>query len=92
MSELTAPTSFIFVKDDGSVRTYSGCRMIFDRFIKRHYLDKYNIHFHCIRNKLLNTLFEMNENSKAIQQLLGHRDVKTTITIYKNIYEIQLIN
>ena len=31
-ADLTAPTSFIFANDDGSVRTYSGCRMIFDRF------------------------------------------------------------
>lgn len=32
-----------------------------------------------------NMLFEMNENPKVIQQLLGHRDVKTTITVYNNI-------
>ena len=30
-------------------------------------------------------LFEINENPKAIQQLLGHRDVKTTITIYNSV-------
>lgn len=30
-------------------------------------------------------LFEMNENPKAIQQLLGHRDVKTTITVYNSV-------
>lgn len=30
-------------------------------------------------------LFEMNENPKVIQQLLGHRDVKTTITIYNSV-------
>ena len=29
--------------------------------------------------------FEMNENSKVIQQLLGHRDVKTTITVYNSV-------
>ena len=30
-------------------------------------------------------LFEMNENPKAIQQLLGHRDVKTTLTVYNSV-------
>ena len=30
-------------------------------------------------------LFEMNENPKVIQQLLGHKDVKTTITVYNNV-------
>lgn len=29
--------------------------------------------------------FEMNENPKVIQQLLGHRDVKTTLTVYNSV-------
>ena len=82
---LTSPTSFVFANDDGSVRTYSGCRMVFDRFKRRHNLDKYNIHFHGLRHTFLNMLFEMNENPKVIQQLLGHRDVKTTITVYNSV-------
>ncbi len=32
-----------------------------------------------------NMLFEMNENPKVIQQLFGHRDVKTTITVYNSV-------
>ena len=59
--------------------------MIFDRFIKRHNLGKYNIHFHGLRHTFSNMLFEMNENPKVIQQLLGHRDVKTTITVYNSV-------
>ena len=27
----------------------------------------------------------MNENPKIIQQLLGHRDIKTTITVYNSV-------
>ena len=84
-AELTAPTSYVFANDDGSVRTYSGCRMVFDRFKRRHNLDKYNIHFHGLRHTFSNMLFEMNENPKVIQQLLGHRDVKTTITVYNSV-------
>ncbi len=84
-ADLTAPTSFIFANDDGSVRTYSGCRMIFDRFKRRNGLDKYNIHFHGLRHTFSNMFFEMNENPKVIQQLLGHRDVKTTITVYNSV-------
>lgn len=30
-------------------------------------------------------LFELNENPKIIQQLLGHRDVKTTIMVYNSV-------
>ena len=39
----------------------------------------FNIHFHGLRHTFSNMLFEMNENPKVIQQLLGHRDVKTTV-------------
>ena len=59
--------------------------MIFDRFIRRHNLNKYNIHFHVLRHTFSNMPFEMNENPKVIQQLLGHRDVKTTITVYNSV-------
>ena len=59
--------------------------MVFDRFKRRHDLEKYNIHFHGLRHTFSNMLFEMNENPKAIQQLLGHRDVKTTITTYNSV-------
>lgn len=79
------PTSFVFANDDGSYRTYSGTRVIFDRFKHRNGLDKYNIHFHGLRHTFSNMLFEMNENPKVIQQLLGHRDVKTTITVYNSV-------
>ena len=84
-SILTAPTSYVFANDDGSYRTYSGCRKIFDRFKRRNGLDKFNIHFHGLRHTFSNMLFEMNENPKVIQQLLGHRDVKTTITVYNSV-------
>ena len=84
-ADITAPTAFVFANDDGSVRTYSGCRKIFDRFKRRNNLNKYHIHFHGLRHTFSNMLFEMNENPKVIQQLLGHRDVKTTITVYNSV-------
>ena len=84
-ADLTARTSFIFANDDGSVRTYSGTRKIFDRFKRRNNLHKSNIHFHGLRHTFSIMLFEMNENPKVIQQLLGHRDVKTTITVYNSV-------
>lgn len=59
--------------------------MVFDRFKRRHDLEKYNIHFHGLRHTFSNMLFEMNENPKVIQQLLGHSDVKTTITTYNSV-------
>ena len=82
---LTAPTSFVFANGNGSYRTYYGTRVIFDRFKRRNGLNKYHIHFHGLRHTFSNMLFELNENPKVIQQLLGHKDVKTTITVYNNV-------
>lgn len=83
--DLIKSDRYIFCNDDGSVRTYSGTRKIFDRFKKRNNLNDYQIHFHTLRHTFSNMLFELNENPKAIQQLLGHRDVKTTISVYNSV-------
>ena len=82
---LTLSGSYVFANDDGTLRTYSGCRHIFDRFKKRNGLKNSGIHFHSLRHTFSNMLFELNENPKVIQQLLGHKDVKTTITVYNSV-------
>ena len=89
ITNLTLPTSFVFANDDGSYRTYLGTRVIFDRFKHKNGLDKYNIHFHGLRHTFSNVFFEMNENLKVIQQLLGHRDVKTTVHTNNRLHEIK---
>jgi integrase len=83
--ELTKPENIVFSKNDGSVRSYSGTRMILNRFLKRNNLTKHGIHFHSLRHTYSNMLFETGENPKIIQMLLGHRDVKTTISIYNSV-------
>ena len=66
-------------------KSNSVTRKKFARFKRRNGLNKFNIHFHGLRHTFSNILFEMNENPKVIQQLLGHKDVKTTITVYNNV-------
>ncbi len=58
---------------------------MFDRFKKYHKIQDWHIGFHGLRHTFSNMLFEMNENPKVIQQLLGHKDVRTTITIYNSV-------
>ena len=67
------------------------CRSKFDSFKKRFNLGHFGISFHGLRHTFSNMLFEMKENPKAIQQLLGHRDVKTTISIYNSVDNNYLI-
>ena len=83
--DLTSMNAYVFANDDGSYRTYSGTRKIFDRFKKRNDLNKYNITFHKLRHTFSNMLFEMYINPKVIQELLGHGDVATTIKIYNSV-------
>ncbi len=86
-ADLIARTSFVFANDDGSVRSYSGTRKIFDRFKRRNNLHKSNVHFYGLRHIFSNMLFEMNENPKVIQQRLRHRDVKTTVHTKNRLYK-----
>lgn len=82
--DLLAPKAIVFSNEDGSVRTYSGTRKIFDRLAKNNgFYGK--IHFHTLRHTYSNMLFEMNENPKIIQALLGHKSVKTTLTVYNSV-------
>lgn len=82
--DLIAPNAVVFCNVDGSVRTYSGTRKIFDNFAKRHgFFGK--IHFHTLRHTYSTMLFEANENPKVIQALLGHKSVKTTLTVYNSV-------
>ena len=78
------PDSFVFCEDDNTIRTYSSCRLAFDRFKKAHGF-KGDICFHGLRHTFSNILFESGENPKVIQQLLGHKDVSTTISVYNSV-------
>ena len=91
-NKLICMDSFIFGNDDGSVSTYSGCKHIFDRFRKRNDLKKFGVAFNGLRHTFSNILFENKENPKAVQQLLGHRDVKTTIMVYNSVDDEYLRN
>lgn len=82
---LTMSNALVFGNNDGSIRTYSGTKKIFYRFLEKYGLDKVGIHFHGLRHTYSNMLFEANQNPKVIQGLLGHKSVKTTITTYNSV-------
>lgn len=85
--DLLSPKAIVFSNDDGSVGSYLGTRKIFDTLAKRNgFFGK--IHFHTLRHTYSNMLFEMNENPKIIQALLGHKFVKTTIMNYNSVDQV----
>ena len=48
-------------------------------------MQAYHLHFHQLRHTYSTMLFENHENPKVIQELLGHKDVTTTIKTYNSV-------
>ena len=76
---LTAPEDYIFGTNNGKLRTYSGTKTMFERFMKQNGLGDSGITFYRLRHTFSNTLFEAKENPKVIQTLMGHARVSTTM-------------
>lgn len=81
---LIAPTDFIFGTNKGELRSYSGTKHMFDRFLKKNHLDNKGICFYRLRHTFSNTLFEQNTNPRVVQALMGHRKIETTM-IYNTV-------
>ena len=75
---------FVFGTNKGELRTYSGTKHMFDRFLKRNNLQDKGIHFYELRHTFSNTLFEQNTNPRVVQALMGHRKIETTM-IYNTV-------
>ncbi|WPX08230.1 tyrosine-type recombinase/integrase [Anaerocellum danielii] len=54
----------------------------FYRIIKRANLD---VNFHALRHTYATRLLEANEHPKVVQELLGHKDISTTLNIYSHV-------
>lgn len=77
---------FVFGTNEGKLRTYTGTKHMFDRFLKRNKLDDKGIHFYELRHTFSNTLFEQNTNPRVVQALMGHRKIETTM-IYNTVQD-----
>lgn len=86
---LTKADDLVFSTLDGKLRSYSGIRHTFDRFLKKHGLQDCGIHFHTLRHTFATILFEQEKDSRLIQSALGHKR-STTTDIYKNVSKSQL--
>lgn len=82
----TRDNDYVFGNEKGELRTYSGTRKTFSRFIQRNGFDEYPIkfHFHMLRHTFAAMLFEAKENPRVIQMLLGHKSITTTIQTYNS--------
>jgi integrase len=86
---LTKPDDLVFGTSQGKLRTYWGTNSLFRKFLEKHKLHDKGIHFHKLRHTFSNMLFEAGENPKVVQELMGHKDVRTTM-IYNSVDKKQL--
>ena len=81
----TDDDDLVFSTEEGELRTYYGTRAMFDKLMRKTGFAEYGFHFHTLRHTYSSMLFESGENPKVIQQLLGHKDVTTTIRTYNSV-------
>ncbi|MDR1703632.1 MAG: site-specific integrase [Clostridiales bacterium] len=75
----------IFPNQYGGIRSYSGFKKQFQRFLSENGLDGYGITFHKFRHTFATLLMEQGANPRVVQELLGHRDIETTLGIYTTV-------
>ena len=71
--------SFLFKDKNSAICSYELVKQRFERFLAKNNLKQYNIHLHSLRHTFATMLFENNVNPKAIQLLMGHSNIKTTV-------------
>lgn len=68
----------------GAMRTYSGLRSLFRRFIDKYSLQDEGIALYTLRHTFATVLLEQRENPKIVMKLMGHTKVKTTLDLYSH--------
>ena len=81
--DILAKSAVVFPNDMGKMRTYDGFRTTYRRFMSENGLGAYTLHSY--RHTFATMLLEKGVNPKVVQELLGHRDIETTLGIYSHV-------
>jgi integrase len=76
---------FIFPNQYGGIRSYQSFQKQFKRFLDENGLSEHKITFHKFRHTFATLLMEQGTNPRVVQELLGHRDIETTLGIYTTV-------
>ena len=76
---------YIFLNHEGQLREYKCFRKQFKNFLKEEGLDGEHINFHQFRHIYATLLINNGENPRVVQELLGHKDLLTTLNIYTSV-------
>ncbi len=84
--DVLRPDGFVFISTRTmKMRTYSGFRASYRHFLKRHGFEDDGRNLHRYRHTFASMLLEQEVNPKVVQQLLGHKDVSTTLGVYSHV-------
>ena len=76
---------YIFPNQYGGLRSYQGFQKQFKRFLDENGLGEYGITFHKFRHTFATLLMEQGTNPRVVQELLGHKDIQTTLGVYTTV-------
>ncbi|MHB1316156.1 MAG: tyrosine-type recombinase/integrase [Christensenellales bacterium] len=75
--------NLVFPNKDGNLRSYSGFRRQYERFLTEHGCEKAT--FHQFRHTFATMMLERGVNPRVVQEFLGHKDISTTLGIYTGV-------
>lgn len=78
-------SAYIFVNNNGELRSYDGLRRQFARLLEEKGVSDRHVTFHRFRHTYATLLIENGTNPRVVQELLGHKDVETTLSIYTSV-------
>lgn len=78
---------FIFTDDEGTPLTYSQIVDRWNGFICFALGKDTDITMHCLRHNYCTMLFEQKVDIQTVQELMGHDDIQTTLSIYTHYTE-----
>lgn len=81
------PNGLVFSNDDGSPLTYSQIIDRWNSFITFALGNDTDITMHCLRHNYCTMLFEQKVDLQTVQELMGHDDIQTTLTVYTHYTE-----
>jgi len=84
---LTEPSCYVFPNHRGEMRSYSSLRHLFTRFVERHHLEECKLKPHSLRHTCATMMLEAGVNPRVVQEILGHRDVETTLGTYSHVLQ-----
>ncbi len=76
-------SDLVFPNKHGQLRSYSGFRRQFERFMKGKGISK--VTFHQFRHTFATMMLEQHVNPRVVQDYLGHKDVSITLGIYTSV-------